>query len=435
MSLGRSQERGRAAAMLRRLVAWPSTRRARLVPTLIGLLLGLGFVAAGLRAPRDQVLPLTVVVAIVLGLAGMLWAIVVIPRQLHPPLTDADLEELTAIQKVERREDRRRLQNETRTTLIQAIGGIVLVAGLVFTWQQLQTDRDQQRVEQAQLREQLELSRQGQAAERFTQAVEQLASDKLDVRLGGIYAVERLAKTASDHSDKVAVYEVLTAFIRNHAPWPPKMQGHPSADTDPGDLQSRAPDVHAAVTVLGRRDRRLDDPPLDLHGTDLRGAELHGAYLEDANFDDAHMERADLSSAHLTKAQFIDAHLENAYLNGAHLEEGSLAGAHLQGAVLHSTRLEEASLDSADLRWAVLPLVHLERAGLRGAHLQGARLEGAHLEGAQLENALLDGARLAGANLEGANLWRTRLRGSIANDKTKWPTDFDWRGAGVRQAP
>ena len=37
------------------------------------------------------------------------------------------------------------------------------------------------------------LSREGQVTDRYTKAIEQLGSDKLDVRIGGIYALERIA--------------------------------------------------------------------------------------------------------------------------------------------------------------------------------------------------------------------------------------------------
>jgi len=59
------------------------------------------------------------------------------------------------------------------------------------------------------------LSRQGQVTDRYTKAIEQLGSDKVDVRIGGIYAQERVARdSARDHS---TVMEVLTAFIREHS--------------------------------------------------------------------------------------------------------------------------------------------------------------------------------------------------------------------------
>ena len=38
------------------------------------------------------------------------------------------------------------------------------------------------------------LSREGQVTDRYTKAIEQLGSDKLDVRIGGIYALERVAR-------------------------------------------------------------------------------------------------------------------------------------------------------------------------------------------------------------------------------------------------
>jgi hypothetical protein len=41
------------------------------------------------------------------------------------------------------------------------------------------------------------LTEQGQVTDRYTKAVEQLGSDKLDVRIGGIYALERVARDSA----------------------------------------------------------------------------------------------------------------------------------------------------------------------------------------------------------------------------------------------
>ena len=98
-----------------------------------------------------------------------------------------------------------------------------------------------------------ELTEQGQVTDRYTKAIEQLGSDKLDVRIGGIYALERIARdSAKDHP---TVMEVLTAFIREHSrePWP----AHQTLSS-PGQERSTRPDVQAAVTVVGRRDANRD---------------------------------------------------------------------------------------------------------------------------------------------------------------------------------
>ncbi|MET8145695.1 hypothetical protein ABZU32_35790 [Sphaerisporangium sp. NPDC005288] len=60
-----------------------------------------------------------------------------------------------------------------------------------------------------------QLSEQGHVTDRYTKAIEQLGSDKLDIRLGGIYALERIARdSARDHP---TVIEVLAAFIRENS--------------------------------------------------------------------------------------------------------------------------------------------------------------------------------------------------------------------------
>ena len=67
--------------------------------------------------------------------------------------------------------------------------------------------------------------------DRYTKAIEQLGSDKLDVRIGGIYALERVARdSARDHP---TVMEVLTAFIREHSreQWPPPDHRQPGTGT------------------------------------------------------------------------------------------------------------------------------------------------------------------------------------------------------------
>ena len=53
----------------------------------------------------------------------------------------------------------------------------------------------------------------------FTRAIDQLGSEKLEVRLGGIYALERIARDSE--KDHGPIMEVLVAFVRLHAPWPP----------------------------------------------------------------------------------------------------------------------------------------------------------------------------------------------------------------------
>ena len=182
------------------------------------------------------------------------------------------------------------------------------------------------------------LSREGQVTDRYTKAIEQLGSDKLDVRIGGIYALERIARdSARDHP---TVMEVLTAFIREHSnePWSPPVSG----GGEPERLTR--PDVQAALTVVRRRDQTRDIQAINLVDADLTYADL-----TDANLAGANLTHADLTGAILAGANLTGANLATVTLTGA-----TLTGANLTTVTLIGATLAEATLIGADLTGARL---------------------------------------------------------------------------------
>jgi hypothetical protein len=119
--------------------------------------------------------------------------------------------------------DKAKAINDVRATLLQGIGGAVILLGAYFTYRQLQIGREQLEAarQQAQAtaeqaREQLAVAQQGQVTERFTRAIDQLGSDRLDLQLGGIYALERIARDSPP--DRSTIGEVLTAYVRQRSP-------------------------------------------------------------------------------------------------------------------------------------------------------------------------------------------------------------------------
>jgi len=280
-----------------------------------------------------------------------------------------------------REEDVPRLINEYRWTLAQIIGGLGLLFGLYLTWRRITATEESVRVAQ-----------EGQITEHFTRAIDQLGEEgkeKLPVRLGGIYALERIAKDSE--KDHWAIMEVLTAYIRENVPRkeePPSKEDNPSDKKQPAEKNQPPPrlvtDIQAILTVLGRRERTHEKlgQRLDLHGTDLHGADLSGAHLFEAD------------------------------LSGADLSRANLSGAILSGAILSGANLFEADLSRAIL----------SGANLRGTDLSGANLNGAHLIEATLSGANLFVATLRGAVLRGAkNLTREQIESAIINEETQLP--------------
>jgi hypothetical protein len=242
------------------------------------------------------------------------------------------------------------------TALIAALGALVFNAVSVTA-----TNR------------QIELARQGQLTDRYTAAVAQLGSDSIDVRLGGIYSLERLMTDSP--ADQPTIVEVLAAFIRDNAGKRATTIPAPTATPDLGALAARRPaDILAALTVLGRRDRHHDAArqTVDLSFTDLAGLILTEAKLSGVNFTGARLQGTYLSGADLTGAAFQGA---------------DLAGAHL---------------GYANLTCAVLIGANLTRADLSDANLTGAGLEGAKLTGANLADARIN-AEDSGTTLNGTS--------------------------------
>jgi hypothetical protein len=85
--------------------------------------------------------------------------------------------------------------------------------------------------------------------ERFAKAVEQLGSDNISVRIGGIYSLERIAKDSL--KDQETVIKVLTAFIQNTSSI--EKTASSSCTWKNTKLPLAGTDVRSAIEVIGRR--------------------------------------------------------------------------------------------------------------------------------------------------------------------------------------
>jgi hypothetical protein len=260
--------------------------------------------------------------AIVLAAAGVVAALFVVPRLLYPPLPASRFAGVAADKRIELETNRLKLQNDARATLLQALAGGVLLLGAYFTWRQLRATLE------------------GQVTDRYTKAVEQLRPDNQpEVAFGGIYDLGRVARDSSYY--RLIIAEILTAYVRTHAPWPPIGPDQHKAK-DSRTLQWRAANVQAALAVLGGP---TFDMELDLRGTDLRNADLKGAKFKDVRLYGANLQGARLQGTDLQDARFYDANLQGAQLQRADLRGARLNGANFQGAQFDRATLRGALAD------------------------------------------------------------------------------------------
>jgi Pentapeptide repeats (8 copies) len=230
--------------------------------------------------------------------------------------------------------------------IVAAIGALAtFIVGLL----NFRIQRQGQEWQRSQGTRQLELTRSAQMTDRFTRAIEQLGSGSKAVRIGGIFALERIARDSME--DDSATYTIksiaytLATFVR---------ESQPAAEIRESSyipmLKIRAPDVQAAMTVLCRsplcddrvnasdaelRNLNRTDLRLDLSQTDLRRASLSGARLDGVNLWGTRLEGANLRRANLRCAGLSDAHVgrlspkDRNYKYGADMSNANLAGAYL----------------------------------------------------------------------------------------------------------
>lgn len=256
---------------------------------------------------------------------------------------------------------------DTRTALL---AGLVVVGALLTFWQNNRM-RD--------------LTERGQITDRYAKAIDQLGSEKLDVRLGGIYALEQISYDSSAY--QATIVEVLSAFVRVHSRPLYRLRSH-EADlktrglASGGSLQQGGGAVREEVVLRDELDRAKDHVSFYPLPADVQAAMT--------------------VLGRLCTAQSVD--LKGAYLKGVDLKHAHLKDAHLEGAIPEGTDLMRVIREGETPEKPIPEGANLEKALLEYAHLEGAILTDAHLEGANLDGAELEAADLAGAHLNGALL-------------------------------
>lgn len=181
---------------------------------------------------------------------------------------------------------------------------------------------------------------QGLITDRITKAVEQLGAEKtvweedkqhskpnLEVRLGGIYALERIAQDSE--RDHITVMEILCAYVRENARIFNK--AYRKENVNP-----RA-DIQAVMTVIGRRSVGRISFERNRHRNGLPAPYRLG-----------------LAYTNLSRISLTDLRLDHAVLSSVDFSKAALRRTKFSGAVMLKTKFDNASIDGADFNLAIV---------------------------------------------------------------------------------
>ena len=232
------------------------------------------------------------------------------------------------------------------SNIAKLLAGLIVMGGLVLTYRRTVT-----------LERRAETDTDRMQAENFTKAIDQLGHPEMAIRLGGIYALERIAKSSQDYH--WPIMETLTAYVRESASAPEDVNRDGIVS---GNFFIKPPvDIQAIITVLGRRETSHEtaDQRLDLSRCFLAGADFTGAGKNDfsrAGFQYSQLWRAHFRDVVLKDANFALADLESAYCNNANLRNVNFLKA-----VARNVDFDGADISGASFNMSSLEMVNFAK--------------------------------------------------------------------------
>ena len=181
---------------------------------------------------------------------------------------------------------------------------------------------------------QADTAERGHNNERYQKGADMLGSGVMTTRMGGVYALERLAQE-HPYEYHAQIMKLLCAFLREQS-----RDGGEEAE-----VESRVVlwDLGAALEAFGKCRWRLAERG--------RLKDIEGDFkpnLADANISPAYFVRANISHTYLGGANLSGANLRRADLSGSDLSLASLSGADLSLASLSGADLSLARITGAD---------------------------------------------------------------------------------------
>lgn len=206
------------------------------------------------------------------------------------------------------------LKNELRKSYIQLAGGLFLIIGVIFSYQDLL------------------LTKLNNNNAQFDKIVELLGNDKNYIKIGAIYSLREFSSANNEYS--TISLDILSSYYKDIAKW---------KDTD---LNQSNFELFQSLLYVISDLRNHDDRQLDISNTDFRNLVL--------------------SSIKLNNTKIINSHFESADLKNAKFDNSILIGSSFD-----SANLENVSFKNSDLSYSSFKKTNIKNVDFSGAKLSG----------------------------------------------------------------
>ena len=245
-----------------------------------------------------------------------LFVIVLLPKLQIRMLLGINYASINATSNHEEKMELINLENELRKTVLQIIGGLFLLTGVFFSWNQYAQTKERD------------------LSEKLNKIVALMGSDEEYVQIGAVYSLKQVS---SNHKNgNTIIVDILASYIREHAQW------SNSALLARGNELTRA-----ALQVISHTLNKNSNILFDISNCDFRGIDLKSIFLKNGTILESHFESSDLKGA-----VFQHTILTGSSFNSANLENASFAGSDLRYVSFNDATLKNVDFSGANLSGA-----------------------------------------------------------------------------------
>jgi len=325
-----------------------------------------------------------------------------------------------------RKEKRFEIENESRKTLIQILGGVAFFSTFYFSYQTYNLSYEQQ------------------ITNRYTETIKLLSNENREVRIGALYGLERLFKDSK--KDQISILQIINAYIRNRTisisdmvvinyldlffkkpevddyscPFHnlPKNIAQYNRDSILYSL-----DIQVAINILGHSNNGLIR--LDFSKLDLRGINFSNLNLSNSDFKNSILSHSDFRNSIIDSCDFDYAYCNSSTFSSSKIRKTTFSSAMLADANFYQADLSNSEINgcckNCQFGEAILKEVKFENGvDLRRALFWDANLSNVSTEFVDMDSVVLDRTILKGADLRGVkNLSTIELKKAIIDDKTQ----------------
>lgn len=265
------------------------------------------------------------------------------------------------------------LENEYRKTLIQIIGGIVIIVGLYLNWRRIVSTENA-----------ITISERGQLVDRLSKAVDQIGSNNLSVRIGGLYALKNIGFDFENYTKQVV--EILSSFIRVNS----------SVDAACDESVPVPHDVQIAldsiIHIKSDHNEFLDNTIIDLSGCRLMGITIIKKNLKGFDFS-----RSNLSNSNLESCQIANVEMFKTNFSNCNLSKINIFNAKLKNCVFDNSQMSFSILSKLLIFDSSFRNCSLVEANFRGSAIDNVSFKDSTLMDADFTDTHMDNCDFSGA--------------------------------------